>query len=81
MSDFITWEAELTDTFAGEANYSWVNRVEFVLPADSTRRQIVSAAKRELSLTGVRCKTSDFSEGYELRPVGSCTVAFVLPRY
>lgn len=75
------WEVELTDTFGGEANYSWVTRETFELPADATARQIVTAAKAALGLTGCRCRTFDCGEGFELRPSGSLTVAFVLPRY
>ena len=77
------WEAELTDTFGGEANYSWVTRETFELPADATARQIVTAAKAALGLTGCRCRRFEMggSEGFELRPCGSLTVAFVTPRY
>lgn len=75
------WQAELTDTFGGEANYSWVTRETFELPADATARQIVTAAKAALGLTGCRCRTFDCGEGFELRPSGSLTVAFVLPCY
>lgn len=75
------WEAELTDTFGGEANYSWVTRETFELPAGATARQIVTAAKSALGLTGCRCRTFGYGEGFELRPTGSLTVAFVLPRY
>jgi len=75
------WQAELTDTFGGEANYSWVTRETFELPAGATARQIVTAAKAALGLTGCRCRTFDYGEWFELRPTGSLTVAFVLPRY
>lgn len=81
MSDLIQWEAEYTDTFGGQANYCWCKKAKFELSANSTDRQIVMAAKSELGLTGVRCKTSSYGEGFELRPVGSCTVVFVSPRY
>jgi hypothetical protein len=81
MSDLIQWEAEYTDTFGGQANYCWCKKAEFKLSANSTDRQIVMAAKNKLGLTGVRCKTSSYGEGFELRPVGSCTVVFVSPRY
>jgi hypothetical protein len=46
------WDVELTDTFGGEANYSWVRRDQLVLPQDASRRQIVTAAKAALGLTG-----------------------------
>jgi len=75
------WNAELTDTFGGEANYSWVRRAELELPEAATDRQIVTAAKAALGLTGTRCRRFDHGEGFELRPCGSCTVAFVLPSY
>jgi len=75
------WNAELTDTFGGQANYSWVRRAELELPEAATDRQIVTAAKAALGLTGTRCRRFDHGEGFELRPCGSCTVAFVLPSY
>jgi hypothetical protein len=34
------WNVELTDTFGGEANYSWVRRDQLELPADATDRQV-----------------------------------------
>ena len=75
------WHVELTDTFGGEVNYSWVRRDQLELPADATDRQVVTAAKAALGLTGTRCRRFDHNEGFELRPCGSCTVAFVLPSY
>ena len=75
------WNVELTDTFGGEANYSWVRRDQLELPETATDRQVVTAAKAALGLTGTRCRRFDHGEGFELRPCGSCTVAFVLPSY
>jgi hypothetical protein len=75
------FQVELTDTFAGQANYSWVRRAEFSLPDSATDRAIVSRAKAELGLTGVRCRRTDLGETMELRPCGSCTVAFISPVY
>jgi hypothetical protein len=75
------WNLELTDTFGGEANYCWCRRETIELPDTATDRQIITAAKAALGLTGVRCRRFDHGEGFELRPIGSCTVAFVLPAY
>lgn len=75
------WHVELTDTFAGEANYGWVRRDQLELPDTATDRQIVTAAKAALGLTGCPCRRFDYGEGFELRPVGSLTVAFILPAY
>ena len=68
---------ELTDTFGGEANYSWVRRADLELPDTATPRQQITAAKAALGLTGCRCVKSDLGDLIELRPVGNCTVAFI----
>jgi hypothetical protein len=81
LKTLTVWDVELTDTFGGEANYSWVRRDQLALPQDASRRQIVTAAKAALGLTGCRCRTFETAEGFELRPVCSCTVAFVSPSY
>jgi hypothetical protein len=73
----LTWHAELTDTFGGEANYSWVRRETLQLLETASDRQIVTAAKAALGLTGCRCQTTNHGDMFELRPTGSCSVAFV----
>ena len=72
------FNCEYTDTFGGEANYSWVRRASIELPDNATDRQIVRAGKAALGLTGVKCKKWDSGDFIELRPVGSCTVAFII---
>lgn len=71
-------ECEMTDTFGGQANYSWVQRESVELPEGATDRQIVMAGKRALGLTGVPCRR-DYWNGdtFELRPHGMCVVAFL----
>lgn len=73
----LTINAELTDTFAGEANYAWVRRASVTVPEGASDRAIVRAAKHALGLTGVACRTFHFGDMIELRPRGSNTVAFV----
>jgi hypothetical protein len=77
----VTWNCEHTDTFGGEANYSWVRRGTTLVPEGATSRQIVRAVKATLGLTGVRCRTFDHGDMLELRPVGSATVAFATVQY
>lgn len=81
MATMTTRQAELTDTFSGQANYSWIRREEFSVPAGADQRTIVRLGKAALGLTGNRCRTSSYGEGYELRPSGSATVAFLFPVY
>ena len=81
LNGYCRWSCELTDTMAGEANYSWVKRGSTLVPAGASRRSVVMAVKRELGLTGTRCHTHDHGDMIEMRPVGSCTVAFATIEY
>lgn len=73
--------AEYTDTMGGQANYSWLIRATFSLPDDASDRAIVHRAKRELGLTGQRCRRFDLGESIELRPCNEATVVFISPVY
>ncbi len=68
---------EYTDTFCGEANYSWVKRASFDADEDASDLAIVRKAKAEISLSGMPCNRDDFGDMIELRPQGYCTVAFI----
>ena len=67
---------EYTDTFGGEANYSWVRRAEF--DADGlSDRAIMRRAKLEMGLSGVRGRTYRYGDMLEFRPYGMCRAMFV----
>lgn len=68
--------AEMTDTFGGEANYSWVKRVEFDAPEGLSTRAIVRRVKQALGVHG-RHVTENWGESLAIRPVGVCAIAFV----
>lgn len=68
---------EMTDTFGGEANYSWVRRGEVELPKGASDLMLVRRVKKALGLEGVRCRKVNFGEIIELRPVGACVVIFI----
>ena len=69
-----TYSYEMTDTFAGEANYCWVERgtVEAINLQSAARK-----ARRELGWTGIRGDTSDFGDMLEWRPRAACVVLFI----
>lgn len=86
------YEIELTDTFGGEANYSWVRRGTIAVPEwdkfsdwdGNGRREpkgyqayVMREAKRKAGLTGVRGRTYSVGDGYEFRPHGASVVLFV----
>ena len=68
---------EMTDTFGGEANYSWVRRGEIQADDKPSRRAIVRRAKLWAGLTGTRCDVCDFGDCIEIRPRNQCVVVFV----
>ena len=72
------FEAELTDTFGGEANYSWVRRRTFEAPPDISDLALVRRAKRELGITGERTTTETIGSDFQLSfPRRVCMVAFI----
>lgn len=84
---------ELTDTFGGEANYSWVKRARVTMPElthygydGSTNyakvnkvynRELMKRAKAVVGLTGVRGVSTSYGDGLEFRPYGMAVVLFV----
>lgn len=87
------YDVEYTDTFAGEANYSWVRRAIVEMPemthygydgganySKANRvfnRELMRKAKAALGLTGIRGVTYHHGDMSEFRPYRSCTVMFV----
>ena len=66
---------ELTDTFGGEANYSWVKRGFVVAETD---QQALRKAKKELDMSGLKGRSEYDGVGdVRFEPRGSCTVLFV----
>lgn len=69
------WSIEVTDTFGGESNFSWVRRG---VTRANTPRAIREAVK---NLAGWNCRVfmQDFGDTIEFRPAenaGICEVAF-----
>jgi len=67
------WEWEVTDTFGGEANYSWVQRGTVKAATESGA---IRAAKRAAGLYG-RHRTTDFGDCLRCDMIGACVVLFV----
>ena len=88
----LRFSVEYTDTFGGEANYSWVKRGAINVPElthygyDGTHgyakankaqeRAVVRKAKAFAGLTGARGRSNWFGDTYEFRPFRSATVLF-----
>lgn len=74
--DTFVLDVEYTDTFGGEANYSWLHRVSLELPSGLSDLAIMRRAKAAVGLSGVRGRSYASGDFYEFRPHGSCTVMF-----
>lgn len=87
-----TYDVEYTDTFGGEANYSWVRRQRITVPEwphfkgwdgngriepKGYKRELMRRAKAAVGLTGVRGSKADLGDTIEFRPYGMATVMFV----
>lgn len=87
------YDIELTDTFAGEANYCWVKRACVTMPElthygyDGSsnyakvnkvyERELMKRAKAEMGITGLRGRVYSHGDMIEFRPYGMATVMFI----
>lgn len=72
------YNVEMTDTFGGEANYSWVKRCEIEA---SSELAAVRKAKAELGISGIKCRREDWGDTIVLRPYGACVIVFINADY
>jgi hypothetical protein len=70
-------QIEYTDTFSGEANYSWVKRIEVEMSDNATDRMLLRRAKKEMQLSGVQGVVSKFGDYISFKPYRSNTILFV----
>ena len=68
---------EVTDTFGGEANYSWVRRYFLAMPDALSNYSVVRRVKKIVGWNGSRCMTQNYGDMIALRPYGTCQVCFV----
>lgn len=89
------YQIEMTDLFAGEANYSWVKRDKVTMPelthygydggTNYTKankvfeRELMKAAKAAMSLTGLRGRVEKWGDEIAFYPYGLNRVMFITP--
>ena len=71
-----TAHVEMTDTFGGEANYSWVNRYEFEC-GNMTDAQVERKARKLVGLSGVRTRRQDLGDMVRWDIPCACICAFL----
>jgi len=77
MKTIIQWE--MTDTFGGESNYSWVRRgvVDTKEGEDFSDLAAIRRVKKAIGWNGLRCKVDNYGDTIALYPVGMCQVCFI----
>jgi hypothetical protein len=78
------WNIEVTDTFGGETNYSWVRRYTIPSKRGDTQRGVITRAKRAAGLSGVKGETAWYGDAGDFRPRRACIamlVQWVEPEY
>ena len=75
------FECTLTDTFAGELNYSWVRRATIEAPEDASNTLLVRRAKRALGMAGIGCRTETWGDTLVLRWGKMCLALTIEPKY
>lgn len=73
----IQWE--MTDTFGGEANYSWVRRgtIECKEGENYSDLAAVRRVKKAIGWNGIKCRVDNYGDTIALYPVGMCQVCFI----
>ena len=74
------WSIEVTDTFGGEANYSWVRRFEMKAKDGETAQRTMRRARRVAGLHG-RGAWSNYGDQFRLDLSGACVCMFVTYQY
>jgi len=68
---------EMTDTFGGEANYSWVCRHTETARDNVSDIALVRRAKKWAGWSGFRARVENLGDTIAIYPAGLCQVLFI----
>ena len=71
---------ELTDTFGGETNYSWIHRME-IKDGDLSNRQILKRVRNKFGITGKIRKVMDTGDFLRYDIAGACVCILIYWEY
>ena len=70
---------EVTDTYGGEANYSWFKRgtIECKEGENYSDLAAIRRVKKAIGWNGVKCRVFNYGDMIQLHPIGLCQVCFI----
>ena len=68
---------EITDTFAGQANYSWRRKSTIELPNNKSETAIIRQVKKAISWNNLRTRNDKFGDIIQLTPFHDCVTCFI----
>ncbi len=72
------WQVEVTDTYAGEANYCWVSRYKFKAPDGTCDNGIIRRARAVAGIRGRARRVECYGDSIAVwHPGGDCIVMFI----
>ena len=77
----VTWDIEVTDTYGGEANYSFARRYAVHTADDISDLALVRRIKGVAGYSGIRGQTCISGDFVEIRFPARCVVIFADVRY
>ena len=77
----VTWDIEVTDTFGGQANYSWVDRYVVRTPGDISDLALVRRIKSVAGYSGIQGRATVMGVSLEIRFPALRVVIFANARW
>ena len=70
---------EMTDTYSGQANYSWLQTASIEAEADASSAKLIRRAKKALGVRTCAHRVSDYGDLIRLDLRNACVVIFISP--
>ena len=70
-------QIEITDTYGGDANYSWVKRSTIYGMENKSDLAIVKAVKKQIGWSNIRCRVERYGDLIRLTPFRDCVTCFI----
>jgi len=77
MTTKLIVQIEITDTFNGDANYSWVKRSTIDGMENKSDLAIVKAVKKQIGWSNIRCRVERYGDLIRLTPFRDCVTCFI----